>query len=104
MASEGGAEATCCRVAVLIGYSLAYGAHKTFSNRCKRWGERGVFLRMMDGLAAASATPKTFMIDATYPKAHRTASSLRVKKGGLGRLIGHTKGGMNTTLHAVTDA
>src|SRR3546814_13859777 len=26
------------------------------------------------------------------------------KKGGPGRLIGRTKGGMNTTLHAVTDA
>ena len=25
------------------------------------------------------------------------------KKGGLGRLIGRTKGGMNTKLHAVTD-
>lgn len=25
--------------------------------------------------------PKTVMIDATYQKAHRTASSLRVKKG-----------------------
>ena len=25
------------------------------------------------------------------------------KKGGLGRLIGHTKGGMNTKLHAVTE-
>ena len=44
------------------------------------------------------------MIDATYLKAHRTASSLRVKKGVLGRLIGRTKGGMNTKLHAVTDA
>ena len=36
---------------------------------------------MMEGLAAASATPKTIMIDATYLKAHRTASSLRVKRG-----------------------
>ncbi len=48
------------------------------------------------------------MIDATYLKAHRTASSLRAKKGGLddqcGRLIGRTKGGLNTKLHAVTDA
>jgi hypothetical protein len=26
------------------------------------------------------------------------------KKGGLGRLIGRTKGGMNTKLHALTDA
>jgi hypothetical protein len=43
------------------------------------------------------------MIDATYLKAHRTASSLGVK-GGLGRLIGRTKGGMNTKLHAVTEA
>ncbi|WP_446740826.1 IS5 family transposase [Sphingomonas sp. CFBP 13728] len=81
-----------------------YGPHKTLYNRWKRWGERGVFLRIMEGLAAASATPKTIMIDATYLKAHRTASSPAGKKGGLGRLIGRTKGGMNTKLHAVTDA
>lgn len=43
------------------------------------------------------------MIDATYLKAHRTASSLAVKKGDSGRPIGRTKGGMNTKLHAVTD-
>ena len=43
-----------------------YGPHKTLYNRWKRWGERGIFLRMMEGLAAASATPKTIMIDATY--------------------------------------
>src|SRR3546814_7818916 len=58
----------------------------------------------MGGLAAASAAPKTVMIAGTLLKAPRTASSLRVKKGGLGRLIGRTKGGMNTKLHAVTDA
>ncbi len=81
-----------------------YGPHKTHYNRWKRWGERGVFLRMMEGLAAAEAVPKTVMIDATYLKAHRTASSLREKKGDLGRLIGRTKGGMNTSLHAVSDA
>ena len=57
-----------------------YGPSKTLYNRWKRWGERGVFLRMMEGLAAASATPKTIVIDATYLKAHRTASSLRVKR------------------------
>ncbi len=57
------------------------GPHKTLYNRWKRWGERGVFLRMMEGLAAAEAVPQTVMSDATYLKAHRTASSLRVKKG-----------------------
>jgi len=36
---------------------------------------------MMDGLPAAKAEPRTIMIDATYLKAHRTASSLRLKKG-----------------------
>lgn len=58
-----------------------YGPHKTLYNRWKQWGEMGVFLRMMEGLAAADADPKTVMNDATYLKAHRTASSLRVKKG-----------------------
>ena len=58
-----------------------YGLHKTLYNRWKRWGEAGVFMRMMEGLAAVGAEPKTVMIDATYLKAHRTASSLRVKKG-----------------------
>ena len=58
-----------------------YGPHKTLSNRWKRWGEAGIFTRMMEGLAAADAEPKTVMIDATYLKVHRTASSLRVKKG-----------------------
>lgn len=37
---------------------------------------------MMVGLAANHGGEKTAMIDATYLKAHRTASSLGVKKGG----------------------
>ena len=41
----------------------------------------GVFARIMEGLAAASPEPKTIMIDATYLKAHRTATSLQPKKG-----------------------
>lgn len=58
-----------------------YGPHKTLYNRWKRWGEMGVFARMKEGLAAVGADPSTVMIDATYLKAHRTASSLRVKRG-----------------------
>ena len=61
----------------------AYGPPKTLYNRWKRWGQMGVFTRMMEGLSA-SAERKTVMIDATYLKAHRTASRLRVKKGALG--------------------
>ena len=59
-----------------------YGPPKTLYNRWKRWGDMGVFARMMEGLAAEGTDPKTIMIDATYLKAHRTASSLRAKKGG----------------------
>ena len=39
-----------------------------------------MFARMMGGLAAEAAVPKTVMIDATYLKAHRTATSLRSQK------------------------
>ena len=59
-----------------------YGPSKTLYNRWKRWGDMGVFARIMEGLADEAATPKTVMIDATHLKAHRTASSLAVKKGG----------------------
>ena len=59
-----------------------YGPAKTLYNRWKRWSDMGVFARMMEGLAAADPEPKTIMIDATYLKAHRTATSLRLKKGG----------------------
>ncbi|PZX16493.1 hypothetical protein LX81_01862 [Palleronia aestuarii] len=53
----------------------------------------GVFARIMDGLAADSPEHKTIMIDVSrgtscvreslrkYLKAHRTASSLRLKEG-----------------------
>ena len=58
-----------------------YGRAKTLYNRWKRWSDKGVFIAMMDGLASRGAACKTVMIDATYLKAHRTASSLRVKRG-----------------------
>lgn len=61
----------------------AYGPHKTLYNRWKRWSDKGVFAKMMAGLSAEHGEKKTVMIDATYLKAHRTASSLGVKKGGV---------------------
>ena len=59
-----------------------HGPPKTLYNRWKRWGDMGVFARMMEGLASEGGEEKVVMIDATYLKAHRTASSLRAKKGG----------------------
>ena len=60
-----------------------YGPYKTLYNRWKRWSDMGVFARIMTGLAANSPDNKTISIDATYLKAHRTASSLGAKKGGV---------------------
>ena len=59
-----------------------YGPPKTLYNRWKRWSDMGVFARIMTGLAAEAPDNQTISIDATYLKAHRTASSLRLKKGG----------------------
>ena len=59
-----------------------YGPHKTLYNRWTRWSRMGVFARIMLELSAAAQEIDILMIDATHLKAHRTASSLRVKKGG----------------------
>lgn len=67
------------------------GPAKTLYNLWKRWRDNRVFARIMVGLAAESAEHKTIMIDVAYLKAHRTASSLGVKKGGAGARSGEPK-------------
>ena len=61
-----------------------YGPPKTLYNRWKRWSEKGLFARILLELAKDSDATDTLMIDATHLKAHRTASSLGLKKGGAG--------------------
>lgn len=61
---------------------VAYGPPKTLYNRWVRWSRLGVFARILTELAAEGQQVETIMIDATHLKAHRTASSLRGKKGG----------------------
>ena len=62
----------------------AYGPPKTLCNRWKRWSRMGVFATIMTELAAQTQDTGILMIDATHAKAHRTASSLAVQKGGAG--------------------
>ena len=59
-----------------------YGPPKTLYNRWKRWSRMGVFATIMTDLAAQAQETGIVMIDATHAKAHRTASSLAVQKGG----------------------
>ena len=60
-----------------------YGPHKTVYNRWKRGSDQGIFAQMMIGLAADHGQTKTVMIEGTSLKAHRMASRLGVKKGGV---------------------
>ncbi|SHJ78880.1 Transposase [Palleronia salina] len=60
-----------------------YGSPKTLYNRWKRCSGMGVFARIVEGLAGEGSDRRTIMIDATYLKAHRTAASLQLKKGGV---------------------
>ena len=48
-----------------------YGPPKTLYNRWKRWSDKGIFARMMDGLAAEAAVPKMVMIDVEAGQRHR---------------------------------
>src|SRR3546814_17132153 len=57
-----------------------YGPHKTIYNRFIRWSRLGVFNKIFAALAATGGKPDRLMIDATHPKAHRTATSLLKKR------------------------
>ena len=72
----------------------AYGPPKTLYNRWKRWSRMGVFATIMTELAAQAQETEIVMIDGDranamrssepdhHAKAHRTASSPAVQKGG----------------------
>ena len=53
----------------------------TVGNGGATWSHKGIFVRTMAGLAANRGEERTVAIDATYPKAHRTATGLDVEKG-----------------------
>jgi transposase len=72
---------------------VEYGPPKTLYNRWVRWSRLGVFARMLSELATEGQNTETVMIDATHLKAHRTASSLRGKKGGANGSSGAPKAG-----------
>ena len=57
----------------------AYGPCKTLYNRFRRWSETGVFRLIFSELSwpEDAEAEGVLMIDATYVKAHRRASSLK---------------------------
>lgn len=57
-----------------------YGPCKTLHNRFIRWSRMGVLNKIFAELVEQNGSTTRLMIDATHPKAHRTAASL-LKKG-----------------------
>ena len=57
-----------------------YARPKTLYNRWIRWSRKGIFAHILIELPREGDKTETLMIDATYLKAHRTASSLGHKK------------------------
>jgi transposase len=60
-----------------------YGPPTTVYNRFVRWAQRGVWERLFRALSARGRSDDTQMIDATYIKAHRSASG--AKRGNTSR-------------------
>ena len=84
----------------------AYGPPKALYNPWVRWNRLGGCARVLMELAAEGRERDTLMIDASHPlpgswlftnhervKAHRTAASLRAKKGGPAALSGAARAG-----------
>jgi transposase len=68
-----------------------YGPPKTLYNRYVRWAIKGVWRRIFETLAAAGGPPAEVMLDATYAKAHRSASGGKggsVRKPSGARVVG----------------
>ena len=79
-----------------------YGPRKTLYNRYLRWAEKGVWVALFETLARAGGPPKEVLIDSSAVKAHRSASG--GKKGERNQVIGRSRGGRTTKIHALTDA
>ena len=59
-----------------------HGPPKTLYSRWKRWSDKGIFARMMAGLATEHGGTKTVMTDARALKTPRTATRPGLKKVG----------------------
>ena len=85
-----------------------YGPPKTLYKRWKRWGDIGVFARMMEVLAFQGRLAEDHhdQCDTFHGVSHGFEPA--DEEGGPGdqrvRLIGRAEGGLNTKLRSVTDA
>ncbi len=74
-----------------------YGKWTSVYSKFRRWSKRGVIQNVFRALASMLPKRCTAMIDSTYVKAQRTASSMR--SDGLPRELGRSRGGITTKIH-----
>ena len=79
-----------------------YGPSKTLYNRWKRWSDKGVFARMMEGLASEAVVPKTVMIDVSRHAPLVRAACASISRQPHGDQPAVEKGGQ-ATKEAVSD-
>lgn len=76
-----------------------FGPYTTCYNRFARWRRAGVWIKIMDALAAAY-DPAVQMIDTSIVRVHQHAASIaRNKRQSMGR----SRGGLTSKIHAVVD-
>ncbi|MFI5301447.1 MAG: IS5 family transposase [Polyangiales bacterium] len=79
---------------------LRFGPWKSVYTRFSRWSAQGIWHRVVDAVGAEHDGTMV-MIDATIVRAHQDAAG--VKRGG-SEVIGASRGGLTTKIHAVVDA
>jgi transposase len=76
-----------------------YGPPTTCYNRFVRWRRAGVWDRIMDALATAHDAAVQ-MIDTSIVRVYQQGSCIA---GNTGQLMGHSRGGLTSKIHAVVD-
>lgn len=79
-----------------------YGKWTTVYSRFRRWSKLGIFEKIFKFFSNKLKRRWIGMLDTTYAKAHRTASSMSA--GEEPRLLGRSCGGITTKIHLVCDS
>ena len=78
----------------------AFGPYTTCYNRFVRWRREGVWSRIMDALAAAHDAAVQ-MIDTSIVRVHQHGACIKRNQR---QLMGRSRGGLTSRIHAVVDA
>ena len=78
---------------------------RSLRRRCERWAKNGIWAALFAASVPIVPAAGTVMVDSTTLKAHRTASGARGMRGDpTAQMLGRSRGGLGTKLHAATDA